>query len=380
MPKWHPFSVASVFASVQQLNWLLGAHHCFIWKWQLGSLNTPGEITDPQVKWPLKPTGHPTSVRLNCYRVLWSNDCRDSTSQIQSALSQLVCQQWCHIMSYRIPRWQTPRGASKNIIYIYIYSICSWSLTSVPFGIHLYMLVHFHQTSGGAVRPSLSVSVSAVINTLTSCASGQKQYQSILKLYSALCPVLDTNILTKILQIQWPHVATQHLKKSIILTYFDIQQTCQSSSIRAACSSDSNRAASLVPAGSLRSSNVRSRCAHAMTSSCCKGKETTELEELGGRTGMLMIPNKNGRSKTEYVTWSLVLHAGTRSQRIPLIYISSWSCLRNGCHSVTTGGALVLPTDLSQSWIPEQPPALLRFPHNLHFISSDLSCSTLYWN
>jgi hypothetical protein len=39
-----------------------------------------------------------------------------------------------------------------------------------------------------------------------------------------------------------------------------------------------------------------------MTSSCCKGKETTELEELGGRTGMLMIPNKNGRSKTEYVT------------------------------------------------------------------------------
>lgn len=123
MPKWHPFSVASVFASVQQLNWLLGAHHRFIWKWQLGSLNTPGEITDPQVKWPLKPTGHPTSVRLNCYRVLWSNDCRDSTSQIQSALSQLVCQQWCHIMSYRIPRWQTPRGASKNIIYIYSASV-----------------------------------------------------------------------------------------------------------------------------------------------------------------------------------------------------------------------------------------------------------------
>ena len=43
----------------------------------------------------------------------------------------------------------------------------------------------------------MSVTVTAVINTLTSCASGQKQYKSILKLYTALCPVLGTKILAR---------------------------------------------------------------------------------------------------------------------------------------------------------------------------------------
>ena len=115
-----------------------------------------------------------------------------------------------------------------------------------------------------------------------------------------------------------------------------------------------------------------------------KEKKHQNLKNLGPH-GHVDDPTKNGRSKTEYVTWSLVLHAGT-SQGIPvcsLIYISSWSCLRNGCHMVSQCQVVPWFCQLSQSWIPEQPPGLhglLRFPHNLHFISSDLSCSTLYWN
>lgn len=193
MPNWHPFSVESVFASVQQHTTTELAVGCSSslymevaigeFKYARRNYRSSSQMT-PKTHWT---PNFSEAQLLPCSLVQWLSwfYLTNPKCVISTCVPTMV--------SYHVISYTSLTNAKGCVKYIYIVSVRG---PSVPFGIHLYVLVHFHQTSGAAVRPSLSVSVSAVINTLTSCVSGQKQYQSILKLYSALCPVLDTNILT----------------------------------------------------------------------------------------------------------------------------------------------------------------------------------------